>query len=136
MYKSRSTLYAFAMARGFRTALVWLITLTLCMSAQAGTALSRCGGMPVVAMPSSHQTVADTQHTAANCETMASGAHSAKSSHADCTASASCSMCAAPAPQTPVLFAAATRAAPPPPPRTPGFGFFTDAPDRPPRALA
>ena len=150
MYKSPSNLYPFAMARGFRTALVWLVTLTLSVSAHAGAALSRCGGMPVVAASSSHQAVAAigmdsdagslpvarTQDAATDCETMSPGVHSVKPPSGDCTASASCGVSAAPALQTPALFTPAVGAASPPPPPAPGFGFFTDAPDRSPRALA
>ena len=130
--------------------LVWVITLTLCVSGYASAAMSRCGGMSPCVVQTFHEVADDigmardadmgmlagAQSPGSDCTTTP-GAHSpSKSLTGDCAASAACGMAAAPALQTPVIAAPAAGADYALPAPVAGFGFFTDAPDRPPRPLA
>ena len=138
------------MNRAFRTALVWVVMLTLSLSGYASGTMTIRGGMSMPAAQSSHGTaagigidrdadavlIASAQRSAAECGSMAASVHSSKSSTGNCTASAACGIVTAPAPQELVFVEPAVSAAFILPRTAPGFGFLTDAPDRPPRALA
>lgn len=138
------------MSRAFRTAFVWVVMLTLSLSGYASEAMTLCGGMSMPASQSSHGTVggggidwdvdavliASAQRSAAECGSMAASVDSSKSSTGNCTASAACGVATAPAPPALVFVAPAASAALLLPRTAPGFGFLTDAPDRPPRTLA
>lgn len=112
--------------------------------------MTLCSGMSMSASQSPHGTVAGsaidrdedmmliagTQHATMECGSTAASAHSTESSTGTCTASAACGVVTASALQALVFFASAASAAALPAPAAPGVGFFTDAPDRPPRAFA
>ena len=68
------------------------------------------------------------------CDSLAGDMGSSKSSAGKCTPSAACASVVAPIAHPPVFIAAALSAALPLAPRSPGFAFFTGAPERPPRA--
>lgn len=149
MYKRSSNMYPFGMVRGFRSLFVWAIVLTLSLSGYASAAMSLCGGMGLGTLQTSSQSATVTsadrnirslpmvgvRSSAVDCTSMATGGHLSKSPAGDC-AGASCGMVAAPASQLPkfaVPMVGIVRALSL---QSPGFGFFTEAPDRPPRPLA
>lgn len=149
MYKRPSNMYSFGMARGFRSLFVWTIVLALSLSGYASAAMSLCAGMGVRAAPTSGLSAAATgtdraagsmpmasaRSSEMDCATMATAVHSSKSPTGDC-AGAACGMAAAPASQSPAFAVPMVGVVRALPLHAPGFGFFTDAPDRPPRALA
>ena len=138
------------MVHGIRTALVWLMLLALPLHGYAGCAMLRCTEMPMPASQSSDQANAGMDidqdggsilHAGVRALTPGSGSmpasvHASKSSNGHCTASAACDIVAAPFPQMPAVAAPTASAALPLPVPSTGFGFFTGAPDRPPRLFA
>lgn len=137
------------MVHGIRTALVWLMLLALPLHGYAGSAMLRCTEMPMPASQSSDQANARMgivqdggsvlhagMHAMPDSGTMPTSAHTSRSSTGHCAAPAACDIVAAPFPQVPVVAGPTTTAAPLLPLPSPGFGFVTGAPDRPPRLLA
>jgi hypothetical protein len=135
---------------GIRTALVWLMLLALTLHGYAGSAMLRCTEMPMPASQSSDQANASMDidqdggsvlHAGIHALTPDSGTmpasvHASKSSTGHCAASAACDIVAAPFPQVPAVAGPTASAALPLPLPSTGFGFFTGAPDRPPRLFA
>jgi hypothetical protein len=133
-----------------RTALVWLMLVALPLHGFASAGMLHCVGVPMPASQSSDQAIASigmdraggtlllasAQPPTPDCGAMSASVHSSKSSTGHCAASAACDIVAAPFPQVLAVVAPAASAAPPLSRPATGFGFFTDAPDRPPRVLA
>jgi hypothetical protein len=142
--------YSRSMVGGIRKALFWLLLLALPLHGVAGGAMKACMEMPMPISQSTdhsatrHNAAADLgsiaqaseQHGEPDCGTMATGGHPVKSSMGGCAASAACGLVAATATPPALFFAPAVAASPAEPPSTPDAGFFTGAPDRPPRLHA
>lgn len=137
------------MVHGIRTALVWLMLLALPLHGYAGSAMLRCAEMPMPASQSSDQASVGMgldqdggsvlhagMHAMPDSGTMPTSAHTSRSSTGHCTTSAACDIVAAPFPQVPAVGGSTASAALPLPLPSTGFGFFTGAPDRPPRLFA
>jgi len=138
------------MVHGIRTALVWLMLLALPLHGYASSAMLHCIGMPMPPSQSADQATAaigmdrdggsglisSVRPLMPDGGTMPASAHASKSSSGHCAASAACDIVAAPFPQVLAVVGPTASAASPLPLPSTGFGFFTGAPDRPPRLFA
>jgi hypothetical protein len=148
MYKRPSNVYSFGMVRGFRSLFAWTIALALSLSGYASAAMLLCTGMGVSTVQTSSLSatvtsadrnigsmpMASARGSAVDCTSTAAGVHLSKSPAGDCTG-AGCGTTAAPAPQSPAFAVPMVNVLSALQLHAPGVGFFTDAPDRPPRAL-